>query len=182
MSKLSVIDTKAKIGKNVKIGPFCYVGPNVQLGDNVELFPSHMEDSAWRFSFFGDEVEAVIEFDALTGEKLAMLEAVRIYANSHYITPGPTISQAIRQIKQDLKDRIDSFEQDNKLLEAQRIDQRTQFDIEMLEATGMCKGIENYSRYLTGRAPGVSHRPPLSSIFPMMPSCFWMKAMSWCHK
>ncbi|MEM7617802.1 MAG: excinuclease ABC subunit UvrB [Pseudomonadota bacterium] len=123
-------------------------------GDTVELFPSHMEDSAWRFSFFGDEVEQIIEFDALTGQKYDELEAVRVYANSHYITPGPTIRQAIKQMKVDLKSSLTSFEAEGKLLEAQRLDQRTQFDIEMLEATGMCKGIENYSRYLTGRAPG----------------------------
>ncbi|NCC23250.1 MAG: excinuclease ABC subunit UvrB [Alphaproteobacteria bacterium] len=123
-------------------------------GDTVELFPTHMEDRAWRFSFFGDELEKITEFDPLTGEKYADLAGVRIYANSHYITPGPTMAQAIAQIKEDLKWRIKAFEQQGKLLEAQRIDQRTQFDIEMLEATGMCPGIENYSRYLTGRAPG----------------------------
>ncbi len=123
-------------------------------GDTVELFPSHMDDRAWRFSFFGDEIEEITEFDALTGEKFQKLDAVRIYANSHYITPGPTISQAVKQIKVDLKERLAFFESTGKLLEAQRLDQRTQFDIEMLEATGMCQGIENYSRYLTGRAPG----------------------------
>ena len=130
-------------------------------GDTVELFPSHMEDSAWRFSLFGDEVEEITEFDALTGQKHARLEAVRIYANSHYITPGPTIAQAIKQIQKDMKDRVAWFEEQGKLLEAQRLSQRTQFDIEMLQATGMCKGIENYSRYLTGRAPG---EPPPTLI------------------
>jgi excinuclease ABC subunit B len=130
-------------------------------GDTVELFPSHMEDSAWRFSLFGDEVEEIVEFDALTGQKNAKLDAVRIYANSHYITPGPTITQAVKQIKKDMKERIAWFESEGKLLEAQRLSQRTQFDIEMLEATGMCKGIENYSRYLTGRAPGA---PPPTLI------------------
>lgn len=123
-------------------------------GDTVELFPSHMEDSAWRFSFFGDEIEEITEFDALTGNKFKKLDGVRIYANSHYITPGPTITQAVKQIKADLKERLAWFESQGKLLEAQRLNQRTQFDIEMLEATGMCQGIENYSRYLTGRAPG----------------------------
>ncbi len=123
-------------------------------GDTVELFPSHMDDAAWRFSFFGDEIEEITEFDALTGEKFQKLDGVRIYANSHYITPGPTIKQAIKQIKIDLKDRLAWFEGEGKLLEAQRLEQRTQFDIEMLEATGMCQGIENYSRYLTGRATG----------------------------
>ncbi len=123
-------------------------------GDTVELFPSHMEDRAWRFSLFGDELEKITEFDPLTGEKYGDLEGVRIYANSHYITPGPTMQQAIKQIKADLKIRVPQFEEENKLLEAQRISQRTQFDIEMLSATGICPGIENYSRYLTGRAPG----------------------------
>ncbi len=123
-------------------------------GDTVELFPAHFEDRAWRFSLFGDELEAVTEFDPLTGERFADLEGVRIYANSHYVTPGPTMQQAIAQMKRDLKERIQFFESQNKLLEAQRITQRTQFDIEMLEATGVCSGIENYSRYLTGRAPG----------------------------
>ena len=130
-------------------------------GDTVEIFPSHMEDSAWRFSLFGDEVEEITEFDALTGEKLGKLDGVRIYANSHYITPGPTIAQAIKQVKVDLKDRIKYFEENSKLLEAQRIGERTQFDIEMMGATGSCKGIENYSRYLTGRAPG---EPPPTLI------------------
>lgn len=130
-------------------------------GDTVELFPSHMEDSAWRFSLFGDEVEEITEFDALTGKKHLSLEGVRVYANSHYITPGPTMAQAIKQIKADMKSRVAWFEQQGKLLEAQRLAQRTQFDIEMLHATGMCKGIENYSRYLTGRAVG---EPPPTLI------------------
>ena len=130
-------------------------------GDTVELFPSHMDDSAWRFSLFGDEVEDITEFDALTGEKHAKLDSVRIYANSHYITPGPTITQAIKQIKIDLKARLAEFEAQGKLLEAQRLEQRTQFDLEMLQATGMCQGIENYSRYLTGRSIG---EPPPTLI------------------
>lgn len=123
-------------------------------GDTVELFPAHFEDRAWRFSLFGDELEQITEFDPLTGEKYSELEGVRIFANSHYVTPGPTIAQAIDQIKKDLKQQIAFFEREGKLLEAQRIAQRVQFDIEMLQATGMCQGIENYSRYLTGRAPG----------------------------
>ena len=130
-------------------------------GDTVELFPSHMEDTAWRFSMFGDEIEEIVEFDALTGEKFAKLDGVRVFANSHYITPGRTIRQAVTQIKKDLKTRVAWFESQGKLLEAQRIEQRTQFDIEMLEATGMCQGIENYSRYLTGRAIG---EPPPTLI------------------
>ncbi len=127
-------------------------------GDTVELFPSHMEDSAWRFSLFGDEIEDIVEFDALTGQKQGRMEGVRIYANSHYITPGPTMAQAIKQIQHDMKQQVAWFESQNKLLEAQRLQQRTQFDIEMLMATGVCPGIENYSRYLTGRAPGMA--PP----------------------
>ncbi|MAE51450.1 MAG: excinuclease ABC subunit B [Micavibrio sp.] len=123
-------------------------------GDTVELYPSHMEDRAWRFSLFGDELEKITEFDPLTGEKFSDLDGVRIYANSHYITPGPTMEQAIKQIKEDLKLRLKDFEAEGKLLEAQRLEQRTQFDLEMLAATGVCQGIENYSRYLTGRAPG----------------------------
>ncbi len=130
-------------------------------GDTVELFPSHMADSAWRFSFFGDEIEAVVEFDALTGEKIAKMNSVRIYANSHYITPGPTMQQAMRQIKEDLKERLAYFESNMKLLEAQRLSQRTQFDLEMMQAQGFCNGIENYSRYLTGRGPGA---PPPTLI------------------
>jgi excinuclease ABC subunit B len=130
-------------------------------GDTVELFPAHFEDRAWRFSLFGDELEGVTEFDPLTGEKFSTLEGVRIFANSHYITPGPTMQQAIKQIKVDLKDRLAWFESQNMLLEAQRLSQRTQFDLEMLMATGVCSGIENYSRYLTGRAPG---EPPPTLI------------------
>ncbi len=127
-------------------------------GDTVELFPSHMEDSAWRFSMFGDEVEEIVEFDALTGQKHLKMDGVRIYANSHYITPGPTMAQAIKQIQEDMKARVAWFESQNKLLEAQRLSQRTQFDVEMMMATGVCSGIENYSRYLTGR--GVGEAPP----------------------
>ncbi len=123
-------------------------------GDVVELFPAHFDSQAWRFDFFGDELEKIVEFDPLTGEKFHALDEVRIFANSHYITPGPTMRQAIERIKVDLKERVKFFEANGKLLEAQRLDQRTQFDIEMLEAQGVCAGIENYSRYLTGRAPG----------------------------
>lgn len=130
-------------------------------GDTVELFPSHMSDRAWRFSFFGDEIEEITELDPLTGEKFEKLDAVRIYANSHYITPGPTMQQAMAQIKVDLKARVEEFTQEGKLLEAQRLEQRTQFDLEMMAATGSCNGIENYSRYLTGRAPG---EPPPTLI------------------
>ena len=134
-------------------------------GDVVELFPAHMDDRAWRFSFFGDEIDGLSEFDPLTGEKFADLKSVRIFANSHYVTPGPTISQAIEQIKTDLKERLSILESENKLLEAQRLSERTQFDIEMLQATGMCQGIENYSRYLTGRPAGAA--PP--TLFEYLP-------------
>lgn len=139
-------------------------------GDTVELFPAHFEDRAWRFSMFGDEIETITEFDPLTGHKYADLQGVRIFANSHYVTPGPTIAQTIEQIKRDLKIRLAEFEAEGKLLEAQRLSQRTQFDVEMLAATGMCQGIENYSRYLTGRQPGeapptlVEYMPPDSLI------------------
>lgn len=130
-------------------------------GDTVELFPAHYEDRAWRFSLFGDELEQITEFDPLTGEKFTNLDHVRVFANSHHVTPGPTLQQAIKQIKQDMKDRVKYFEGAGKLLEAQRLQQRTEFDLEMLAATGMCKGIENYSRYLTGRNPG---EPPPTLI------------------
>src|SRR5690606_17983069 len=120
-------------------------------GDSFELFPAHLEDRAWRFSLFGDEIEAIHEFDPLTGEKQASLDEVKIFANSHYVTPKPTLAQAALQIKEDLKARLKEFEEKGKLLEAQRLEQRTNFDLEMIAATGSCAGIENYSRYLTGR-------------------------------
>jgi excinuclease ABC subunit B len=130
-------------------------------GDTIELFPAHYEDRAWRFSLFGDEIESIHEFDPLTGEKTAALDEVKIYPNSHYVTPKPTLNQAIEQIKIELKVRLAEFREQGKLLEAQRLEQRTQFDIEMIAATGSCAGIENYSRYLTGRAPG---EPPPTLI------------------
>jgi excinuclease ABC subunit B len=123
-------------------------------GDTIELFPAHYEDRAWRISLFGDEVEAIHEIDPLTGEKLASLNSIKVYANSHYVTPRPTLLQAIEQIRRDLKLRLDELHSEGKLLEAQRLEQRTTYDIEMIEATGACAGIENYSRYLTGRRPG----------------------------
>lgn len=134
-------------------------------GDTVELFPAHLDDKAWRFSMFGDEIDEIHEFDPLTGEKLRKLKWVKVFANSHYVTDQPTLGGAIRQIKADLQTRIREFEGEGKHLEAQRITQRTQFDIEMLEATGICPGIENYSRYLTGRAPGQA--PP--TLFEYLP-------------
>ena len=134
-------------------------------GDSLEIFPAHLEDRAWRLSFFGDELESIVEFDPLTGEKTDSFEQIRIYANSHYVTPKPTIQQAIINIKDELRKRLDHLIGEGKLLEAQRLEQRTNFDLEMLEATGVCSGIENYSRYLTGRAPG---EPP-PTLFEFIP-------------
>ena len=123
-------------------------------GDTIEIFPAHYEDRAWRIGLFGDEIETIQEFDPLTGRKTADLPLVKIYANSHYVTPRPTLNQAITHIKSELKERLDWMVANGKLLEAQRLEQRTRFDIEMIETTGSCAGIENYSRYLTGRRPG----------------------------
>ncbi len=123
-------------------------------GDTIEIFPAHYEDRAWRIGLFGDEIETIQEFDPLTGRKTADLPSVKIYANSHYVTPRPTLNQAITHIKAELKERLDWMIANGKLLEAQRLEQRTRFDIEMIETTGSCAGIENYSRYLTGRRPG----------------------------
>ncbi|HEX3919360.1 MAG TPA: excinuclease ABC subunit UvrB [Caulobacteraceae bacterium] len=123
-------------------------------GDTIEIFPAHYEDRAWRVTLFGDEVEAIAEFDPLTGKKTGELPQIRVYANSHYVTPRPTLIQAVGHIKAELKERLDWMVKEGKLLEAQRLEQRTTFDIEMIEATGSCAGIENYSRYLTGRRPG----------------------------
>jgi excinuclease ABC subunit B len=134
-------------------------------GDTVELFPAHLEDRAWRFSLFGDELEAIHEIDPLTGEKVSALEAVRVYPNSHYVTPKPTLHQAVKQIQLELKERLAEFNAQGKLLEAQRLEQRTQFDVEMMIATGSCAGIENYSRYLSGRRPG---EPP-PTLFEYLP-------------
>ncbi|MEC9077892.1 MAG: excinuclease ABC subunit UvrB, partial [Pseudomonadota bacterium] len=134
-------------------------------GDLVELFPVHYEDRSWRFSFFGDELESISEFDPLTGEKTMALDQVRIYPNSHYVTPRPTLQQAIKSIKIDLKRRLAELQAQNKLLEAQRLEQRTVFDLEMMETAGHCAGIENYSRYLTGRAPGL----PPPTLFEYLP-------------
>ncbi len=134
-------------------------------GDSLEIWPAHLEDRAWRLSFFGEELEAITEFDPLTGERTGTFDRVRIYANSHYVTPKPTMNQAVIQIKKELRQRLDQLVAEGKLLEAQRLEQRTNFDIEMLEATGVCNGIENYSRYLTGRAPG---EPP-PTLFEFIP-------------
>ncbi|HEY3696955.1 excinuclease ABC subunit UvrB [Phenylobacterium sp.] len=123
-------------------------------GDTLEIFPAHYEDRAWRISLFGDEIETIAEFDPLTGRKTADLKGIKIYANSHYVTPRPTLRQAITSIKAELKERLDWLIKEGKLLEAQRLEQRTTFDLEMIDATGSCAGIENYSRYLTGRRAG----------------------------
>ncbi|MCA0399437.1 MAG: excinuclease ABC subunit UvrB [Proteobacteria bacterium] len=134
-------------------------------GDVIELFPAHLEDRAWRIGLFGDEVESIAEFDPLTGHKNADLKFVKVYANSHYVTPRPTLDQAIRGIKEELKERLGQLNAQNRYIEAQRLEQRTQFDLEMLQATGVCAGIENYSRYLTGRKPG---EPP-PTLFEYLP-------------
>ena len=134
-------------------------------GDNLEIFPSHLEDRAWRISIFKDKIDSIVEFDPLTGNKLKDLEFIKIYANSHYITPKPTLEQAIKEIKKELKLTLEKHKSENKLLEAQRLDERTRFDLEMLEATGTCAGIENYSRFLTGRNPG-EPPPTLFEYFP----------------
>jgi len=134
-------------------------------GDNLELFPSHYEDMAWRVSFFGDEIEEIVEFDPLTGKAGAKLDKVRVYANSHYVTPGPTMKQATEAIRFELAERLKELEAEGKLLEHQRLEQRTNFDLEMIAATGSCAGIENYSRFLTGRLPG---EPP-PTLFEYLP-------------
>ncbi|BBK33584.1 excinuclease ABC subunit B [Stella humosa] len=134
-------------------------------GDTVELFPAHYEDRAWRVTMFGDEIESIHEVDPLTGDKVAGLQSIKVYANSHYVTPKPTLIQAVEQIKRELKIRLDELYAAGKLLEAQRLEQRTTFDMEMIQATGSCAGIENYSRYLTGRAPG---EPP-PTLFEYLP-------------
>ena len=134
-------------------------------GDSLEIFPSHYEDTAWRVSFFGDEIEEITEFDPLTGGKVATLDYVRVYANSHYVTPGPTLKQAMEAIKHELAERLKELHAEGKLLEAQRLEQRTNFDLEMIAATGSCAGIENYSRFLTGRLPG---EPP-PTLFEYLP-------------
>ncbi|MCG5485819.1 MAG: excinuclease ABC subunit UvrB [Sinorhizobium meliloti] len=134
-------------------------------GDTIEIFPAHLEDAAWRMSMFGDEIDSITEFDPLTGQKTGDLKSVKIYANSHYVTPRPTLNAAIKAIKEEMSQRLAELERAGRLLEAQRLEQRTRYDIEMLEATGSCQGIENYSRYLTGRRPG---EPP-PTLFEYIP-------------
>jgi len=134
-------------------------------GDVIEIFPAHQEDRAWRLSLFGDEVETITEFDPLTGQKTDELEFIKLYPNSHYVTPRPTLNKAAKSIRAELKDHLDVLHKNGQLLEAQRLEQRTQFDLEMIEAAGSCPGIENYSRYLTGRKPG---EPP-PTLFEYLP-------------
>ncbi len=134
-------------------------------GDTIDIFPAHYEDCAWRVNMFGDVIETIEEFDPLTGHKSDELEFIKVYANSHYVTPRPTLLQAIKGIKSELKWRLDQLNAQGRLLEAQRLEQRTTFDLEMMEATGACAGIENYSRYLTGRKPG---EPP-PTLFEYVP-------------
>jgi len=134
-------------------------------GDSLEIFPSHYDDTAWRISFFGDDIEEITEFDPLTGSKVANLDTIRVYANSHHVTPGPTLKQAMEAIKHELAERLKELHIEGKLLEAQRLEQRTNFDLEMIAATGSCAGIENYSRFLTGRLPG---EPP-PTLFEYLP-------------
>ena len=134
-------------------------------GDTLDIFPAHYEDRAWRISFFGDEIESITEIDALTSKKTADLKEITVYPANHYVTPRPALSQAITHIREDLQIRLQELKSQNKLLEAQRLEQRTRFDLEMLETTGHCKGIENYSRYLTGRNPG-EPPPTLFEYFP----------------
>ena len=134
-------------------------------GDIVEIFPAHYENAAWRINFFGDEIEEIYEIDALTGKKLNKLDQIKLYANSHYVTPKPTLNQAIKQIKEELKIRLNQFYKENKLLEAQRLEQRTNHDLAMIQAAGTCPGIENYSRYLSGRNAG----DPPPTLFEYLP-------------
>ena len=154
------------VAMQYKRGDLSFTRGNFRVrGDSLEIFPSHYEDSAWRISFFGDEIEAISEFDPLTGETVAKLDVIKIYANSHYVTPGPTLKQAAEAIRHELTERLKELNAEGKLLEAQRLEQRTNFDLEMIAATGSCAGIENYSRFLTGRLPG---EPP-PTLFEYLP-------------
>jgi len=148
-----------------RVGPDFTRGAFRVRGDTVDIFPAHYEDRAWRVNFFGDEVESICEFDPLTGRKTVDLEFVKVYANSHYVTPRPTLLQSIKGIKEELRERLDELNRGGRLVEAQRLEQRARFDLEMLEATGSCAGVENYSRYLTGRRPG---EPP-PTLFEYLP-------------
>src|SRR5919106_1732854 len=134
-------------------------------GDSIEIFPAHLEDRAWRLSLFGDEIESVVEFDPLTGERTDTLDQIKLYPNSHYVIPKPTLAEAAERIKLELKERLDELNAAGRLLEAERLEQRTISDLEMMVTTGSCPGIENYSRYLTGRRPG---EPP-PTLFEYLP-------------
>lgn len=177
----SAMKIPLKVGDNIDIAELARQLTNLQYarnnmvlergsfrisGDIVDIFPSHYEDLAWRLSFFGDELESISEFDPLTGKNKLALNEVVVYPASHYVTPRPALSQAIRTIKEELKNRLAYFEANNQLVEAQRLAQRTRFDLEMMEATGSCKGIENYSRHLTGRKAGEA--PP--TLFEYLPA------------
>ncbi len=154
------------VAMQYKRGDLSFARGNFRVrGDSLEIFPSHYEDSAWRISFFGDEIEQISEYDPLTGETVAKLDQIKIYANSHYVTPGPTMKQAADAIRHELTERLKELNAEGKLLEAQRLEQRTNFDLEMIAATGACAGIENYSRFLTGRLPG---EPP-PTLFEYLP-------------
>ncbi|MBO7556622.1 MAG: excinuclease ABC subunit UvrB [Alphaproteobacteria bacterium] len=180
VASYSAMTCELKIGQEIEITEVCrrlaelqyernqqnFVRTTFRLqGDTLDIFPAHYEDRAWRISFFGDEIENIYEFDSLTGKKIIDLDRVVVYPASHYVTPRPTLSQAIVNIKKDLETQLAIYRQNNQLLEAQRLEQRTRFDLEMLETTNHCKGIENYSRYLTGRAPG---EPP-PTLFEYLP-------------
>jgi hypothetical protein len=151
--------------------------PSACAATRLEIWPAHLEDRAWKLSFFGEELESITEFDPLTGAKTDTFEKIRVYANSHYVTPRPTMQQAMKGIKAELRQRLEQLVGEGKLLEAQRLEQRTNFDLEMLEATGVCNGIENYSRYLTAARPG-NRPPPSSNSSPTTPSSSPTKAMS----
>ncbi len=142
-----------------------YRGTFRARGEYLEIFPSHLEDRAWRLSLFGDKLEKIEEFDPLTGDQVRELSLIKVYANSHYITPKPTVEQAVINIRKELEITLKKHKSENKLLEAQRLEERTKFDLEMIEATGSCAGIENYSRFLSGRKPG-EPPPTLFEYFP----------------
>jgi len=170
LKKGQVVDSREIIRKLValqyKRNDQAFARGNFRVrGDSLEIFPSHYEDMAWRVAFFGDEIEEIVEFDPLTGKKIAARNTVRVYANSHYVTPGPTLKQASEAIRFELTERLKELEAEGKLLEHQRLEQRTNFDLEMIAATGSCAGIENYSRFLTGRLPG---EPP-PTLFEYLP-------------
>ncbi len=165
--KISIADTmRALVDIQYTRNDMAFERGNFRVrGDTLDLFPSHAQDRAWKISFWGDEIEEIWEFDTLTGAKVNRLDRIAIYPNTHYATPMPSILQAIGNIKQDLKERLDYFHENMKYIEEQRLRERVNFDIEMMENTGTCRGIENYSRYLSGRAPGM----PPPTLFEYLP-------------